>query len=158
VIRLFCLALVLGLAAPALAADGEWGSLKGRIVWGEKEPPAKVALKVNKDEGVCLANGPILSEEYVVNPKNGGVRWVVVWIARDKGTGKAETTWAPLPIHPLLQEPKDKEVVMDQPPAASSRTCSPCARGRCSSSRTAPPSTTTPTSRAALSARTRTRS
>jgi hypothetical protein len=94
-------------AAPA-AADGEWGTIKGRIVWAGGEIPTPNHLNVNKDQGHCLSKGPILSEDWVINPKNKGVRWVVVWLVPNGGAGK-------LPIHPSLKEPAKKEVEIDQP-------------------------------------------
>ena len=70
-------------------------------------------LVVNKDPQACLKNGPIFSEEWVINPKNKGVKWVVVWLAKDDD-GKADFG-AKLPIHPALKALKSKSVTMDQP-------------------------------------------
>ena len=64
---------------------------------------------VNKDQAVCLKNGPILQQDYVVNPKNKGVRWAVVWLV------DANDLNAALPIHPNLKEVEQKEVILDQP-------------------------------------------
>ena len=64
---------------------------------------------MDKDQPVCLKNGPIYKQDYVVNPKNKGVRWVVVWLV------DAEDVKKDLPIHPDLKEIKDKKVVLDQP-------------------------------------------
>jgi hypothetical protein len=52
-----------------------------------------------------LAAGPILSEDLVVNPKNKGVRWVIVFLTPD---GKE-----PLPIHPDLKKVKPTKVTLD---------------------------------------------
>jgi hypothetical protein len=50
-----------------------------------------------------------VSQDYVVNPKNKGVKWAVVWLVN------AEDPKAPIPIHPDLKEVKDDKVVLDQP-------------------------------------------
>jgi hypothetical protein len=85
----------------------KWGTVKGQVLFAG-DPPAPVVINVNKDQQHCLSKGMIESEEWVVNPKNKGVRWVFVWLAPVDKTAK-------MPIHPTLQQPKDKEVVLDQP-------------------------------------------
>ena len=110
---LLALPAALVLSGPA-RADG-WGTIKGRVVYGGASVPAPVKADVekSKDKEFCLKNGPVLLQEWEVNPKNKGVRWVMVWLAKDVD-GKADTT-AELPVHPSLAEPKTKDVVMDQP-------------------------------------------
>ena len=101
--------LVLALADPAaLAGDNTgWGTLKGQVVYGGDVPEAR-PLDVNKDQNHCLSQGPILSEEWVVNKNNKGVRWVFVALAPTNRGGK-------LPIHPNLQKIQNKTVSIDQP-------------------------------------------
>lgn len=94
--------------APA-ADDKGWSTLKGQVVWAGDEIPKREPVKVTKDEQHCLANGPILSEDWVVNPKNKGVQWTVIWLAPEPNAGP------PVRIHPDLKEIKTKEVVIDQP-------------------------------------------
>lgn len=95
---------------PAGAQNGSWGTIKGQITWSG-EPPTRnpLDLKDAKDAPHCLdkMGKPPLSEAWVVNPKNKGIRWTFVWLAPE--TGKTFT------IHPDLQEIKEKEVVIDQP-------------------------------------------
>jgi len=109
------LALVCALVLPAPAsAQQQWGTLKGQVIYvGNEKPNLKADLNMNKDEKACLANGPIIKEDLVVNPKNKGLRWVVVWLTVDNN-GTADHQ-AALPIHPSLKEVKEKAVVMDQP-------------------------------------------
>jgi len=108
-------ALVLGVLAllglPRLAFGQQWGTIKGQVVWSEKELPQRPALKVDKDQAACLKNGPLLADEFVVDAKSKGVRWVVLWLV------DATDLKAPLPIHPDLKTipDKDKKVVVDQP-------------------------------------------
>jgi len=92
------LAVVVVATLTSLSAQG-WGTIKGRFVTENGKPPPVVILPV--PAGPCLANGPILSEQYVVN-KNGGVRWVVVWIVAEKD-GKADHKAVP-PIHPGIEK------------------------------------------------------
>ena len=96
----------LGLAFPVMAQD--WGTVKGVVTWGGKEPPKAVKLDVNKDQAHCLSKGDILSEEFVVG-KSGGVKNVFVWLT------DAENPKKKLPVHPSLKAARDKEVTLDQP-------------------------------------------
>src|SRR5206468_193327 len=77
-------------------------------VYAGAQVPEPVVLNVNKDQNHCLSKGPLLSEEWVINKKNKGVRWTFVWLAPSAAGEK-------LPIHPDLQEIKVKQVDMDQP-------------------------------------------
>lgn len=87
-----------------------WSTIKGQVVFAAGEIPKAQALVVNKDMVHCLAKGPILSEDWVINPKNRGVRWTFLWLAPEPPVqGKS------LPIHPQLKNVKDKEVFLDQP-------------------------------------------
>jgi len=95
---------------PVGAQSGAWGTIKGQITWvGELPKRTPLDLKGNKDAPQCLdkMGNPPLSEEWVVNPKNKGIRSAFVWLAADMGKS--------LPIHPDLQQVKEKEVVIDQP-------------------------------------------
>jgi hypothetical protein len=87
-----------------------WGTVKGQIVWGGGDLPTPKpveAVKTHQDRAACEAKGPVVSEEWVINKENNGIRWAFVWLAPE-GNGK-------LPIHPSLVELKEKEVSIDQP-------------------------------------------
>jgi len=88
--------------------DAAWGTIKGQIVYDGDPVPQQKALNVSKDQEHCLGKGPILSEDWVVNKQNKGVRWTFVWLAPEPG-GR------PLPIHPTLKDIQNKEVEIDQP-------------------------------------------
>jgi len=91
------------------AAQGDkWGTVKGKVVWGGAKVPERTEIKVTVDQAHCLAKGKLLDEDLVVNAKNKGVKWVIVWLAADAEGG------AP-PIHPSLKDPKNKKVELDQP-------------------------------------------
>ncbi len=100
-------ASLLAASAPARA---QTGTIEGTVTFAGTDDQAKpVAANVDKDQAVCLKNGPINRSDYVVNPKNKGVRWAVVWLV------DANDYTAPLPVPDALKQPKDKEVVLDQP-------------------------------------------
>jgi hypothetical protein len=101
-----CLAALLALAA-AVHAQQQWGSIKGQVVWSPAALPAK--NPVAGAPAACLKNGPVVTEEYAVDPKSKGVRWVMVWLV-DPVNPKAA-----LPVHPKLAAIKEKDVVVDQP-------------------------------------------
>lgn len=103
-VSLFTLAALIGACASATAED--WGTIKGQIIY-PGTPPKAEELNVDKDQEHCLEKGPLYSQKWVVNPKNNGLRWVMVFL-KPAGTQK-------LPIHPSLKEPAAKEVVVDQP-------------------------------------------
>jgi len=101
--------LVLMLATSATPAHAQsWGTLKGQVVVAGAVPEPR-KLEVTKDQMHCLGKGALYSERYVVNPKNKGVRWVMVWLTDAKSATKA------LPIHPSLEKVSPDKVVVDQP-------------------------------------------
>jgi plastocyanin len=90
-------ALALCVAAPCVRAD-EWGTLKGRFVFGG-DAPAASELKADKDVEVC-GKHKLVAEELVVGADKG-VANVVVFV-RDKG----------VKVHPDLATPSG-DVVLD---------------------------------------------
>jgi len=99
-------AIVAGAAATA-SAEG-WGTIKGQVVL-DGDVPKPVAVNVDKDKDACLKNGPILKEDLVVNSKNKGVKWALVYLISDTGF-KGD-----VPVHPKLKAIKAKVVDLDQP-------------------------------------------
>ncbi len=104
--------------APAPAPDPgkpkeEWGTIKGKAVWGGGALPKPVALVIPAGAPACI-KGPLFSEEYVIDPKTKGVKNVFVWLA-DADVPKKGQKWAPLPVHPSLAKSNNTEVVLDQP-------------------------------------------
>ena len=103
-------------AVGAAGADGEWGTLKGQIVWGGDKLPVLLPIVIkedNQNKSDCLKanNGqPPPNEKWIINPKNKGIKNVFVWSANADTKDKK-----PLPIHPSLKDIKVKEVVVDQP-------------------------------------------
>jgi hypothetical protein len=95
-------------AATMVRAEG-WGTIKGQVVWDGGAVPKPVVLNVDKDKEHCLSKGEILKEEYVVNPKNNGVKWVAVYLMSVDGLTKD------IPIHPSLEKIEKPVVELDQP-------------------------------------------
>jgi hypothetical protein len=108
------LVLGLGLFAQGRSAadnkDGNWGTVKGRVVYAGDALPEPKKLDVNKDQDHCLSKGPLYSEELVVNKQNKGVRWAYVWLIPEEGEKFPKDR-----IHPDLQKVPDKPVEIDQP-------------------------------------------
>jgi hypothetical protein len=102
------LALLGVLAAAAPAEAQAWGTVKGQVIWAAPLPKAE-PIKVTNDPKHCLSKGPLFRDNKVVNPKNKGVRWVMVWLVDAGDPNKA------LPIHPALQKLAKAQVEMDQP-------------------------------------------
>src|SRR5207245_8131445 len=84
-------------------SDSPWGTIKGQIIYDGDPIPERKPLNVSKDQEHCLGKGPILSEDWVVDKQNKGVRWTFVWLAPEPGG-------AALPIHPTLKGIPNKEV------------------------------------------------
>jgi plastocyanin len=96
--RLALSAVVAGcLAVPAWGE--EWGTLKGKFVFGGS-PPAAAELKADKDVEVC-GKHKLVAEELLVGA-DGGVANVVVYV-RDKKVN----------VHPDLAASKNEKVVLD---------------------------------------------
>jgi len=109
-------AFILATEQPGVTADDvkpAWGDVKGRVVWGDDKLPKREAEVIDKDKDHCAEKGPIYSEKWVVNQDNKGIRWAFVWLALDPPDPRKK-----LPVHPSLEEIKEKEVVMDQPHCA----------------------------------------
>jgi hypothetical protein len=76
--------------SPSPVAQGKYGTIKGRLVWGGKElPKAEVLVakgdKNAKDPQVC-AREELRSRELVVDPKTKGIRFGFAYLVRPKGT------------------------------------------------------------------------
>jgi plastocyanin len=99
-------------AAPASA--GEWGTIRGRVVWPDGLPlPQRKRIDVTTDKEHCLSRGDLTYEDLIVSPTTRGVKNVVVWLRPDSPDRRA-----PFPqdrIHPSLRDAKPVTHVVDQP-------------------------------------------
>jgi hypothetical protein len=95
-------------AGKVAEAEG-WGTIKGQVVWFANEAPKRAPVNVTKDQEACEKNGKLLEDKLVVNPKNKGVRWCIVYLMDVSGFNKD------IPVHPKLKEVANKTVELDQP-------------------------------------------
>jgi plastocyanin len=100
--RPFPIALILLLAVSASLPAAEWGDLKVRFTYDGPAPKAD-RVNVNKDAQFCGTFG-LVNEDLVVNPENGGIANVVVFLYNRDSTP---------PIHPDYDESATAEVVLD---------------------------------------------
>jgi hypothetical protein len=95
--------------AANLLGQNDYGTIKGRLVWGGDEaPPIKVLEplgKASKDPNVCASTAPILDRALVVDPKTKGVSNAFAYLVRPQGSNP-EAVKALVAQHP--------EVVLDQ--------------------------------------------
>ena len=110
--KLRSFALLAGLLAvtSASASAEEWGTIKGQVKMSN--PPAPAQVNVTTDKAHCEAKGPLVQEDVVVG-KNGGVKYVVVWLRPDSEDRKAD--FPKDKIHPDLAKSEPKNHVVDQP-------------------------------------------
>jgi hypothetical protein len=111
---LLCGAFVLA-SAGAASAQQQWGTIKGQVIYGGPKLPDPVVLKVDKDEKDCLADKKQLtSEEWVIDPKTKGLKWVFVYLIPD--SRNANDIVKPIPTHPDEKKKKlEKKIEIDQP-------------------------------------------
>jgi len=105
----FTAVILSGTANNAAADESGWGTIKGQLVFDGDKIPERKPLDISKDQDHCLKTGPVNDEAWVVNPKNKGVRWVVVFLKQDANK--------PLPVHDKLKTPPG-DAVLDQPQCA----------------------------------------
>ena len=119
VLRIRTLIACLGLtlvafgSSAAVAEDANWVTIRGKVNLSDLKLKAlakPALLNVTADVAHCQSKGPLTAEDLIVNPKNGGVK--NVWVYLKPAVGD---TFAPKDIHPALANAKPKELVIDQP-------------------------------------------
>ena len=112
---LFCAVSLTLAAGTGIAQPPAWVTIQGQVVF-----PAAIPIPVQKplvigggNAPACLAKGPILDEAVIVNPKNRGIKNVVVWLRPNNVLPKA--AFAPNEIHPADAKRKPADAVIDQP-------------------------------------------
>src|SRR5436309_718407 len=112
--RLLALAAALAAVSAASADAADWATVKGQVVFPEGKPiPKREPLNVTQDKDHCLSKGDILDASVIVNPKNRGVKNVVVWLR--PGDKDPQSKFTKEQIHPDDAKRKPAEVVIDQP-------------------------------------------
>ncbi|MBP3954417.1 hypothetical protein J8F10_03820 [Gemmata sp. G18] len=107
------------LAADPKAPAGDWGTVKGRIVWDDSAKLPEVRevdfekAKVGGDDlKFFTSKGKVSYEDWIIDPKSKALQHVFVWLRPDSTDRNPD----PLPVHADLKEAKAVEVVMDQEP------------------------------------------
>jgi hypothetical protein len=113
-VRFFALIAAL-VTVSAVSADDKWVSVKGQVVFPANLPiPKREALNVTQDKDHCLSKGDILDESMIVNPKQRGIKNVVVWLRPDDATN-AKAKFTDAQIDPADKKRKSVEIVISQP-------------------------------------------
>jgi len=72
------------------AAQGEYGTIEGRLVWGGSDvPPARALIekgRAQKDPEICARAAAIPNRELVVDPKTKGVVYGFAYLVKPKGS------------------------------------------------------------------------
>ena len=126
-------ALVVFGTLPCHAGDeSKWVTIKGQIVWDAARKPVtkQLAIQATKDAVVCAKDKDFKTEDWVVDPKSGGIKNVVVWVTPEptdpieiKAIQKARAnnkrptfkSFKSTDIHPTLKSLSKKAIEIDQP-------------------------------------------
>ncbi len=115
-LSLYSAVALLGLSATVSA---QWVTIKGQIVFDGPNPPKREPIKLDTDgkahpdKAACAKDADFKTEDWVINPKNKGIRDVYVWLAPD--VAKRGVPFPKDKINPALVPLKDKVVAIDQP-------------------------------------------
>jgi hypothetical protein len=113
-VRFLALAVVFTAVSGISADAADWSTVKGQILFpADKTIPKREALNITQDKDHCLAKGDILDEGVLINPKNRGVKNVVVWLRPDDKDPKSKLTKEQ--IHPDDAKRKAIDHVITQP-------------------------------------------
>ncbi|MFO0909276.1 MAG: hypothetical protein U0794_13150 [Isosphaeraceae bacterium] len=100
---------VLPVATIASSALGQYGTIKGKFVYGgASAPETKILIdkgKADKDPAVCASTAPLYARNLVVDPKTKGVQYGFAYLVRPKGSN-------PDAVAALVK--KAEKVVVDQ--------------------------------------------
>ena len=95
----------------------EWGKIKGRVIY-EGTIPAQKEIELDKaglpanDLTWFKSMGPVLNQEWVIQPKSKGIQWVYVWLLPEDSKGVIK-------VHRALKEipAERKKILVDQEPS-----------------------------------------
>ena len=93
--------------------DTNWVTLRGRVVVPQELKLEPKRIEVTADREHCLKDGTLVYENIVINPKNRGLKNVIVWLRPDTLDRKDS-----IPrdrIHPTLDNVASRHHVIDQP-------------------------------------------
>ena len=118
------------IAGDAKNSDQNFGTLKGRIVF-DGVPPKAEAVDLEKsglsatDMEWFKSTGPIVNQDWVVDPKTKAVQWVYVWLQPLQKTDK-------LLVHDSLKliAPEKKFITIEQEPTGYAPHCAAIQEGQ----------------------------
>lgn len=88
-------AMPLGTLGASTTAQAGYGTIKGRLVWGGANVPARkvdaAKGQAAKDPQVCAKDAEILNDELVVDPASKGVAYGFAYLFEPKGTNPEKT-------------------------------------------------------------------
>jgi hypothetical protein len=109
------------------ATNGNWVTIKGKIIWDKAkgDAPKQTAIKPTKDEEVCAKDKDFNTEDWVINPKTGGIQNVVIWLAPEPSEDELKAlqtkkgmkfpSFLAADVHPKLVKLASPTVEIDQP-------------------------------------------
>ena len=75
--------------AAAFAGQSNFGTIKGKLVWGGPEAPATRTLvekgQASKDPAVCAVDKSLVNNDLPVDPKTKGVKFAFAYLPKPKG-------------------------------------------------------------------------
>jgi len=104
VLAIVCTAFAVSPSAAAPPAQEQYGTIKGRLVFGGDQVPPPTPLTITKDPDVCGVK-PLVSKELLVDPKTKGIAYAFAYVFKPSGMNP-ESEGA------LLE--KSPEVIIDQ--------------------------------------------
>lgn len=107
-----CILAISAVGAAGAADDEKWSTIKGKVVL-TGVIPAQPAIALGANPPGCLKGGNPPAEDYIVNPKNKGLKNVFVWI--EPAGAKRGTPFPVNMIHKELVKPAKSIVEIDQP-------------------------------------------
>lgn len=122
-VRFLTLAASFAIGSAAFG-QGNWVTIKGQVTLAK--PPAELKagseINVTADKEHCLSKGPLKTDLYDVNAKNGGLKNVVVYLRKEldpalpiNAPANRVISIPAAEINPALVNAKSVEHVIDQP-------------------------------------------
>ncbi len=93
--------------------DTNWVTLRGRVVVPQAFKSEPKRIEVTTDREHCLKDGELVYENIVINPKNRGLKNVIVWLRPD--TTDRKDTFPRDRVHPTLTNAASRHHIIDQP-------------------------------------------
>lgn len=112
---------------PSTGGAEKWATVRGQIIWDDKAGPRPKQTRIppQRGESVSSQDKEFLTENWVVDPKSGGIKNVIVWLAPEPSAQQLDElqkkgsvrfpSFSPTDIHPDLRKVNKPTVELDQP-------------------------------------------